>query len=160
MEKAKLKEKEKKMMEKGSKTLNEFKSFIARGNVIDLAVGVIIGGAFGKIVTSVVNDILMPIIGIFIGGIDFSNLSIQVKDATINYGMFLQNIIDFLIVALCIFIFVKILSKFNKKEEVKEEVKEVKKDEQIILLEEIRDLLKENKSTTKSTVKTETKKRK
>lgn len=149
-EKTKLTEKEKQIMEKGSKTIKEFKAFIARGNVIDLAVGVIIGGAFGKIVTSVVNDILMPIIGVIIGGIDFTNLSIQFKDATIHYGMFLQNVIDFLIVALCIFIFVKILESFRKKEEKKEEVTEVKKDEQIVLLEEIRDLLKkEEKSTTK-----------
>lgn len=155
------KEETKKLMNKGSKTFQEFKNFIARGNVIDLAVGVIIGGAFGKIVTSIVNDILMPIIGVIIGGIDFSNLSIQFKDATINYGMFFQNVIDFLIVALCIFIFVKIIEKFNKKEEVKEEVKaEVKKDEQVILLEEIRDLLKEKKTTKKVVAKSETKKRK
>lgn len=106
---------------------------------MDLAIGVIIGSAFGKIVTSVVNDILMPLIGIIIGGLDFTNLSIKIKDATINYGMFIQNVIDFLIVAICIFIFIKIVSKFIKKSEEKEEVK---KDEQIILLEEIRDLLK------------------
>ena len=106
---------------------------------MDLAIGVIIGSAFGKIVTSVVNDILMPLIGIIIGGFDFTNLSIKIKDATINYGMFIQNVIDFLIVAICIFIFIKIVSKFTKKSEEKEEVK---KDEQIILLEEIRDLLK------------------
>lgn len=155
------KEETKVLMKKGSKTFQEFKEFIARGNVIDLAVGVIIGGAFGKIVTSIVNDILMPIIGVIIGGIDFSNLSIQFKDATINYGMFLQNVIDFLIVALCIFTFVKIIEKFNKKQEVKEEIKEEKKDEQVILLEEIRDLLKkETKSTKKTTVNNETKKRK
>lgn len=81
----------------------------------------------------------MPLIGIIIGGLDFTNLSIKIKDATINYGMFIQNVIDFLIVAICIFIFIKIVSKFIKKSEEKEEVK---KDEQIILLEEIRDLLK------------------
>jgi len=155
------KEETKNLMKKGSKTVQEFKSFIARGNVIDLAVGVIIGGAFGKIVTSIVNDVLMPIIGIFVGGIDFTNLSIQVEDATINYGMFLQNVIDFLIVALCVFIFVKILSKFNKKQEAKEEAKiEEKKDAQVILLEEIRDLLKETKPTKKTAVKKETKKNK
>ena len=126
-------------MKKGNKTIKEFKQFISRGNVMDLAIGVIIGSAFGKIVTSVVNDILMPLIGIIIGGLDFTNLSIKIKDATINYGMFIQNVIDFLIVAICIFIFIKIVSKFTKKSEEKEEVK---KDEQIILLEEIRDLLK------------------
>lgn len=124
--------------EKGSKTLKEFKDFISKGNVIDLAVGVIIGSAFGKIVTSIVNDILMPIIGVIIGGHDFSNLSIRVGDATIRYGAFIQNVIDFLIVSLCIFIFIKIINVFNKKEEIKE----VKKDEQLAILEEIRDLLK------------------
>lgn len=124
--------------EKGSKTLKEFKDFISKGNVVDLAVGVIIGSAFGKIVTSIVNDILMPIIGVIIGGHDFSNLSIRVGDATIRYGTFIQNVIDFLIVSLCIFIFIKIINVFNKKEEIKE----VKKDEQLAILEEIRDLLK------------------
>lgn len=131
--------KDNKILKKGNKTIKEFKQFISRGNVMDLAIGVIIGSAFGKIVTSVVNDILMPLIGIIIGGLDFTNLSIKIKDATINYGMFIQNVIDFLIVAICIFIFIKIISKFTKKSEEKEEVK---KDEQIILLEEIRDLLK------------------
>ena len=131
--------KDNKILKKGNKTIKEFKQFISRGNVMDLAIGVIIGSAFGKIVTSVVNDILMPLIGIIIGGLDFTNLSIKIKDATINYGMFIQNVIDFLIVAICIFIFIKIVSKFTKKSEEKEEVK---KDEQIILIEEIRDLLK------------------
>lgn len=131
--------KDNKILKKGNKTIKEFKQFISRGNVMDLAIGVIIGSAFGKIVTSVVNDILMPLIGIIIGGLDFTNLSIKIKDATINYGMFIQNVIDFLIVAICIFIFIKIVSKFTKKSEEKEVVK---KDEQIILLEEIRDLLK------------------
>ena len=132
----------KEIIEKGNKTLGEFKKFISKGNVMDLAVGVIIGTAFGKIVTSIVNDILMPIIGVIIGGIDFSNLSIKVGSAIILYGSFIQNVIDFLIIAVCIFFIVKIFSKFNKKEEEKEEVK---KDEQIILLEEIRDLLKDKK---------------
>lgn len=129
----------KEIVEKGSKTVKEFKDFISKGNVVDLAVGVIIGSAFGKIVTSIVNDVLMPLIGIVIGGHDFSNLSVSIGDATIRYGAFIQNVIDFFIVALCIFLFVKIINKFNKKEEVKEEVK---RDEQIVLLEEIRDLLK------------------
>lgn len=134
--------KKKELLEKGSKSLNEFKEFISKGNVIDLAVGVIIGGAFGKIVTSVVNDILMPLIGIVIGGINFTGLTIRIKDATIYYGMFLQNVIDFLIVALCIFVFIKFINRFNKKEEAKEEVKV---DPQIELLTEIRDLLKKQK---------------
>lgn len=135
---------QKELLKQGNKTLKEFKEFISKGNVVDLAVGVIIGSAFSKIVTSVVNDILMPLLGIVIGGLDFTNLTLKVGDATIAYGLFLQNVIDFLIVAVCIFIFVKIISKFNKKEEVKEETK---KDEQIVLLEEIRDLLKQQAST-------------
>jgi large conductance mechanosensitive channel len=78
------------------KFLNEFKEFISRGNVIDMAVGVVVGSAFSKIVTSLVNDIFMPILGIVIGGLDFSNLTFKFKDATINYGLFIQNIIDFM----------------------------------------------------------------
>lgn len=124
---------------KGTKTIKEFKTFISKGNVVDLAVGVIIGSAFGKIVSSLVNDILMPIIGIIIGGIDFSNLTIQIKDATIKYGIFIQNIIDFLIVAFCIFIFIKLINKVSKKEEKKEKVVS----EETKILKEIRDILKE-----------------
>lgn len=138
---------QKELLKKGNKTLREFKTFISKGNIIDMAVGVIIGSAFSKIVTSVVNDILTPLLGIVIGGLDFTDLTLKVGDATVAYGLFLQNVIDFLIVAACIFFFVKIISKFNKKEE-NEEVKEVpKKDEQVILLEEIRDLLKEQVCT-------------
>lgn len=132
------------IIKKSRKVFSEFKDFISKGNVIDLAVGVIIGSAFGKIVTSIVEDILMPIIGVIIGGIDFSNLSITVGDAVITYGNFLQNVIDFLIVAICIFLFIKVVEKFNKK---KEEVVEVKKDEQIVLLEQIRDLLQKQSSS-------------
>lgn len=137
----------KEIIKKGNKTLSEFKEFIAKGNVVDLAVGVVIGSAFSKIVSSVVNDILMPIIGVLIGGINFTNLSIKVGEATITYGNFIQNVIDFLIISACIFFMVKVIERFTKKkEEVKEEVKEeIKKDEQVILLEEIRDLLKSNK---------------
>lgn len=131
----------KELMEKGSKTLKEFKAFISRGNVIDMAVGTIIGAAFGKIVTSIVNDILMPIIGVIIGGIDFSNLSIKFKGASIAYGMFIQNVIDFLIVAACIFFFVKIISAFSRKEEEKKQ-EAPKVDPSVELLTEIRDLLK------------------
>ena len=132
----------------------EFKTFIQRGNVIDLAVGVVIGGAFGKIVTSLVNDILMPIIGLLIGGQDFKGLSIKVKDTTIAYGSFIQNVVDFLIVAFFIFVFVKIINNLFKKEEpkkeepksnTKEEVKPTKSDE-VLLLEEIRDILKKKKN--------------
>ena len=129
---------------KGGKFVNEFKDFIAKGNVLDLAVGVVIGSAFGKIVSSIVDDIIMPLVGIVIGGVDFSGLSAKIGNATITYGNFIQNVIDFLIIALCIFIFIKIISKFNRKQEEKEEaVEETKKDEQVELLEEIRDLLKE-----------------
>ena len=127
------------------KILKEFKEFISRGNVIDLAVGVIIGGAFGKIVTSLVNDVLMPLIGIILGGLDFTNLSLTIKDASINYGMFIQNIIDFLIVSACIFVMIKFINKFSKKEEAKKEEtkkEEIKKSDEVVLLEEIRDLLK------------------
>lgn len=121
----------------------EFKTFISKGNVVDMAVGVIIGSAFGKIVTSLVNDIFMPLIGIIIGGVDFTNLTLKVKDASINYGMFIQNIIDFLIVAFCIFVFVKILNKLSfKKKEASCEKEAPKKDENTLLLEEIRDILK------------------
>lgn len=126
--------------------LKEFKKFIARGNVIDLAVGVIMGGAFGKIVTSLVSDILTPAIGIVMGGIDFTGLNVTIKDSIISYGNFIQNIIDFLIQAFCIFIFVKIINKvFTKKEEEKKKVEPVKTQE-VQLLEEIRDLLKEKQN--------------
>lgn len=131
----------KKIKEVGKGTVNEFKEFIAKGNIIDMAVGVIIGGAFGKIVTSLVDNILMPLIGILIGGLDFTNLTFNVKDATIGYGIFIQNIVDFLIVAVCIFFVIKVLSKFKKKEEVVEEAPTVDNKEE--LLKEIRDLLKE-----------------
>lgn len=125
------------------KNFKEFKEFISKGNVVDMAVGVIIGGAFGKIVTSLVNDIIMPFIGLIIGGINFSSLSVTVGEAAINYGIFLQNVIDFLIIAACIFTIIKILSRFKrKKEEIPEPV--VKSDE-VLLLEEIRDLLKKKK---------------
>ena len=137
------KEKLNKVNKKLGKGASEFKEFIMHGNVVDLAVGVIIGGAFGKIVTSLVDDILMPLIGILIGGIDFSNLSIDIVDAKVMYGAFIQQIIDFLIIAFCIFMFVKVINRFTKKEEEAEEVaEEAKKSEEVALLEEIRDLLK------------------
>lgn len=130
-----------KNIKKISNGASEFKTFISRGNVVDMAVGVIIGGAFGKIVTSLVNDVLMPIIGVFLGGLDFSDLSIKVGDATIKYGSFIQTIVDFLIVAFCIFMIVKLFESFKKKKE--EEAEEApKKSDEVLLLEEIRDLLK------------------
>ncbi len=124
------------------KFVSEFKDFISRGNVLDMAVGVIIGGAFGKIVTSLVNDIIMPLVGIVIGGHDFSGLVLKINDAKITYGAFIQNVVDFLIVAFCIFIFIKGINKFKRKK-VQEDVKEEpKKSDEVLLLEEIRDLLK------------------
>ena len=131
----------------------EFKEFALKGNIMDLAVGVIIGSAFGKIVSSIVDDIIMPVSGVIIGGIDFTNLSIKVGEATITYGTFIQNIIDFLIIAICIFIFVKIIDRITKKKEEVAAEEPPKKDEQIILLEEIRDLLKENKNSKKEAIK-------
>lgn len=95
----------------------EFKAFVMRGNVMDLAVAVIIGGAFGKIVASLVNDIIMPLIGLLLGGVSFSSLSITVGEAAINYGLFIQAIVDFLIVALVIFLLVKGLNSLKKKPE-------------------------------------------
>ena len=135
------------LKKKGGKTIQEFKEFIAKGNVVDMAVGVIIGSAFGKIVTSIVDDILMPLLGIVIGGIDFTNLSIKIKDATVTYGVFIQNVIDFLIIALCIFFMVKSIDKITKKNKEEEKVEEApKKEENTLLLEEIRDLLKEKQN--------------
>ena len=123
------------------KLLNEFKEFISRGNVIDMAVGVVIGSAFSKIVTSLVNDIIMPLIGVIIGGLDFTSLSIKIKDSEILYGSFIQNIVDFLIIAACIFTVIKIMNKF-KKQKPADEPKPVETPEDIKLLTEIRDLLK------------------
>lgn len=128
---------------KSKKTMEEFKEFIAKGNIIDMAVGVIMGSAFGKIVSSLVDDILMPIIGAIIGGIDFTGLSFQIGEATITYGNFIQNIIDFLIIAVCIFIMIKSLEKISKQKEEEKAVEEPKKENNTILLEEIRDILKE-----------------
>lgn len=135
------------IIKQNKKLFEDFKKFISRGNVIDMAVGVIIGTAFGKIVTSLVNDVLMPFIGGISGGVDFSGLSVQIGESTVKYGAFIQNIIDFLIIAVCIFALTKVIEGLNRKKEEKiekaEEVAEVKKDEQVVLLEEIRDLLKE-----------------
>ena len=132
----------KKAVEKAGTFLGEFKKFALKGNVIDMAVGVIIGGAFGKIVTSLVADILTPAIGLLLGGVDFKNLAWVVGEATIAYGNFIQNIIDFVIIALSIFLFIKLLGSFSRKKE-EAPVEPPKKADDIILLEEIRDLLKE-----------------
>lgn len=136
--------------------IKEFKEFIMRGNVIDLAVGVIVGAAFQKIVSSLVDNILMPIVGMIIGGIDFTSLSVMVGTAEIKYGLFIQNVIDFLIVAFVLFLVVKAMNsakkaaeKKLKKEEKKTEEEVPAKSEDIVLLEEIRDLLASNKKTAK-----------
>ena len=126
--------------------IKEFKKFIARGNVFDLAVGVVIGNAFSKIVTSLVDNIIMPIVGILIGGIDFTKLSLTIFEVKIEFGIFIQNIVDFLIIAFCIFIAIKIINKLTKKEEPKEEIKEPTKSDEVKLLEEIRDLIKKKKN--------------
>ena len=127
------------------KLIDEFKKFIMRGNVIDLAVGVVMGNAFSKIVSSLVNDIMMPIIGVIIGGHDFSNLSITVGSAKIMYGSFIQNIIDFLIMAACVFVLVKVVNKIDKlthlKKEEPEKEEKPKKSDEVILLEEIKNEL-------------------
>lgn len=121
--------------------LKEFKEFAMRGNVMDMAVGVIIGGAFGKIVSSLVDDVIMPVIGVLTGGVDFSKLSLMVGDAEVKYGMFIQNIIDFLIIAICIFSMIKVMNSISaKKKEEPAAPAEPSNEEK--LLSEICDLLK------------------
>lgn len=131
-----------------AKLVQEFKDFAMRGNVIDMAVGVIIGGAFGKIVSSLVDDMLMPLIGTLTGGINFTELSVNVGDAQIKYGMFLQNILDFIIVAFCVFMMIKginNLAKKKKEEEAAAPEAPAEPSAEEKLLTEIRDLLKEKK---------------
>lgn len=125
------------------KGLGDFKKFISRGNVVDMAVGVIIGAAFGKIVSSLVNDMLMPFVGIFLGGVDFSTLSITIGEAQIKYGAFIQTIIDFVIIAFTIFVVVKLFERLKRKEE--QAPAAPTKSDEVVLLEQIRDLLKEKK---------------
>lgn len=119
----------------------EFKKFALKGNVLDLAVAVIIGAAFGKIVTSLVEDIIMPLVGLLMGGISFTKLAITVGDAEIKYGVFVQTIIDFLIIAISIFFVVRFFNRFKKKEAAVAPPVDNKEE----LLKEIRDLLKETK---------------
>jgi len=135
--------------------LNEFKNFAMRGNVVDMAVGIIIGGAFGKIVSSFVNDVIMPPIGMMMGNVDFSQLFINLGDqefasltaaqeagaATINYGMFINTVLDFIIVAFAIFMVIRGMNKMKKKEEEKP-AEPAKPSEEVLLLQEIRDALK------------------
>ncbi|NOY78257.1 MAG: large-conductance mechanosensitive channel protein MscL [Calditrichaeota bacterium] len=131
--------------------IKEFKAFALKGNVIDMAVGIVIGVAFGKIVASLVADVIMPPIGVLLGGVDFSSLSLVVKQAVgntpavmINYGKFLNTIIEFLIIAFSIFLVVKGINTIKKKEEAAPKAAPAPP-KQEILLEEIRDLLKQNR---------------
>ena len=119
----------------------DFKEFAFQGNVFDLAVAVVIGTAFGKIVSSLVDNIITPLIGVISGGIDFSGLHQPIGEANITYGMFIQSVIDFLIVAFVIFLVIRLLAKFKKKEAEEEIVEEVEAQEALLI--EIRDLLKE-----------------
>ncbi|MGN6638318.1 MAG: large-conductance mechanosensitive channel protein MscL [Mucilaginibacter sp.] len=132
----------------------EFKEFAMRGNVVDLAVGVIIGAAFGKIVTSLVNDIIMPPIGYLTGGIDFKNLKVLIKqgdptkkiaDVTINYGNFVNTIIEFLIIAFCIFMMVKVINSLKKPEPEPAPAPEPEPTKEEVLLTQIRDILAKGK---------------
>lgn len=120
--------------------IKEFKEFTLKGNAIDLAIAVILGTAFGKIITSLVNDILMPIIGLFVGGVNFTSLKIILKDtAILTYGNFLQTTFDFIIIALCIFVVIKIMNSMKRKQA---EEPAPGPSEEVKLLTEIRDLLK------------------
>jgi large conductance mechanosensitive channel len=119
----------------------EFKDFIARGNVVDLAVAVVVGAAFGSIVSSFVRDILMPIVGAIFGGVNFSGLSLNIGNASIGYGNFIQSIINFLVIALCIFLVVLFMNKFI----LKRKMEKAEATTEAELLTEIRDLLKEKK---------------
>ncbi|MCW4434567.1 large conductance mechanosensitive channel protein MscL [Listeria monocytogenes] len=123
------------------KMLVEFRDFALKGNVLDLAVAVVIGAAFGKIVSSLVDNIIMPLVGVLLGGLDFTDLSFKVGKSVIQYGAFIQSIVDFVIIAFAIFIFVKVLTSFIKKKEQTVEETPVPPPEEY--LKEIRDLLKE-----------------
>lgn len=132
------------------KFINDFKSFALKGNIFDLAIGVVIGGAFNKIVSSLVTDILMPIIGFLTGGINFSEYKITLVEAfgnkssvTLNVGIFIQNVVDFLIISLSIFIAIKVATRLENKMNIHKEDEVKKTPENIQLLTEIRDLLKE-----------------
>ncbi|GAB4183833.1 MAG: large-conductance mechanosensitive channel protein MscL [Wenzhouxiangellaceae bacterium] len=129
--------------------MSEFKAFAMRGNVVDMAVGIIIGGAFGKIVSSLVNDVIMPPIGLLVGGVDFTDLAVTLKPATdtveavtLNYGAFIQTALDFIILAFAIFIMIKAMNNLKKKEEEKP-AEPPKQSNEEKLLAEIRDLLKQ-----------------
>jgi len=129
--------------------LKEFKAFALKGNVLDLAIGVIIGAAFGKIVSSLVSDIIMPLIGLLMGGVDLSGLKKTLGNATITYGVFLQTVLDFLIVSFSIFMFIRTLNRFKRKEEAKPDEPPAPSKEEMLLT-EIRDLLKQQNETGRS----------
>ena len=133
----------KKSLKKVNPILKEFREFVNRGNVLDLAVGVIVGGAFNKIISSLVNDLVMPIVGLVLGGIAFTHLELTIPNffginsaAHIRYGTFIQNVVNFLIVAFCIFIFVRFINKFSAK---KESTKPTTDEKILTVLQEIRD---------------------
>ena len=128
--------------------MSEFRDFAMRGNVVDMAVGIVIGGAFGKIVSSFVNDVLMPPLGMALGGVDFSDLAITLKEATeeaaaltLNYGSFIQTVVDFIIIAFAIFMVIKAMNSLKKKEEAAPE-EPPKPSTEEVLLTEIRDALR------------------
>ena len=125
--------------------LKEFKTFISKGNVIDLAVGVIVGSAFSKIISSLVDDIIMPLFGVLLGGLDFSGLTLTFNNVNINYGIFIQNVVDFLIIAFCLFMFIKFVNRLSSKKEDKNKKTVPVPSDEVVLLREIRDLLKEEK---------------
>ena len=141
---------------KVKKVIEDFKAFAIKGNMIDMAVGIIIGGAFGKIITSLVNDVIMPVLGLLVGGVNFTDLKLTLKEAvfeagkevspavTLNFGNFIQVVFDFLVVALAIFFFIRLLGKLRRKRETNEEEVKTKSDD-VRLLEEIRDILKSRK---------------
>jgi large conductance mechanosensitive channel len=122
--------------------VDEFKTFAMKGNVVDLAVAVVIGAAFGKIVSSLVTNIITPLIGVLMGGVDFTGLSIKIGEAEVTYGVFIQSIFDFTIVAFVIFMVVRVLAKLQAKDEAPKEVKPAPTPEDIQLLREIRDSLR------------------
>jgi large conductance mechanosensitive channel len=132
-------------------TMSEFKAFAMRGNVVDLAVGVIIGGAFGKIVSSFVEDVIMPPIGLVLGGVDFKNLTIVLKAAedqsvavTLNYGKFIQSVVDFTIVAFVIFMVIKLMNSLKKEEDATPAVPPAPSAQEVLLI-EIRDAIRGKK---------------
>ena len=137
--------------------INDFKSFAMRGNVLDLAVGVIIGGAFGKITTSLVNDIIMPLIGLLLGGLNFKEWKYTFPNfwgldepATLNIGLFIQSVVDFTIIAFCVFLMIRLIAKLQREKTPEEPAvpePDAEPDERTLLLREIRDLLSQDKTS-------------